>query len=150
MSSFLDRVRNRPIPVDLFKATVRAISDLPEESRQTMEGRTTCIIRVLQEFGVKTRNASDLLTGISFRLDALVRLTGEPEYRACSVKTDTPGMDYISEDLVEAAAIEPLVCDDTGARFDPQSFFKRVLEVSEASGKASPSVCPRPGRILES
>jgi hypothetical protein len=133
MSSFLDRVRNRPIPVDLFKAAVLAISDLPQESRQTMEGRANCIIRLLQEFGVKARNASDLLTGISFRLEALVRLTDEPEYRAWSVKTDTPGMDYISEDLVEAAAIEPLVCDDTCARFDPHSFFKRVLEISEAS-----------------
>ena len=136
MSSFLDRVRNRPIPVDLFKAAVRAISDLPQESRQTMEGRATCIIRLLQEFGVKTRNASDLLTGISFRLEALVRLTDEPEYRAWSVKTDIPEMDYISEDLVEAAAIEPLVYDDACARFDPKSFFKRVLEISEVSGKA--------------
>ena len=136
MSSFLDRVRNRPIPLDLFQAAVRAISELPQESRQTMEGRTVCIIRLLQEFGVKARNASDLLTGISFRLEALVRLTDEPEYRAWSVKTDTPGMDYISEDLVEAAAIEPLVYDDTCAQFDPKSFFQRLLEISKTSGKA--------------
>ena len=45
-------------------------------------------------------------------------------------------MDYISEDLVEAAAIEPLLDDETCARFDPKSFFKRVLEISETSGKA--------------
>jgi hypothetical protein len=44
-------------------------------------------------------------------------------------------MDYIHGDVVEAAASEPLVADDDCARFEPKSFFERVLQIAKMRGE---------------
>jgi hypothetical protein len=111
---------------------------LPEEDRKDMTRRAFTVIRVLDEHDIERgiNERDDLLTGIVFRLEALARLKDEPAFRAWSMKSGTPDMDYIHEDLIEAAAVEPLVMGKHQARFDAKSFFNRVLQISEARGQA--------------
>lgn len=136
-TSFLVRIAKKPVPPELLKAALHAIGELPDEDRKDMTGRVIAVIRVLDEHDVPKdlQDRGDLLTGIQFRLEALARLKDEPAYRAWSMKSTTPGMDYIHEDLVEAAAVEPLKLGKRVARFDQKSFFKRVLAISEARGR---------------
>jgi hypothetical protein len=101
--SLTDRLANIPIPVELFQAAVEMLGDLPEEDRKSFEGRTLAVIRLLDEHGVtEFEQRTAFLTGIQFRLEALSWLHTEPAYRAWSMKSGTPGMDYIHSDLVEA------------------------------------------------
>jgi hypothetical protein len=130
MANFLKRVRTTPVPIDLFQAAAKAIADLPEEDRKTLDGRALAVIHVLGLQG-----NGELLAGIGFRLEALARRHEELEYRAWSMKSGSPGMDYVHGDVVEAAASEPLVADDDCARFEPKSFFKRVLKIAQTHGE---------------
>jgi len=78
---------------------------------------------------------SDLLMAIQFRLEALARLQDQPSYRAWPMNSTTPGMQYVHADIVAAAANAPLLMTGRVASFEPQSFFKLVLESSEARGR---------------
>jgi hypothetical protein len=138
MAAFLKRVATKPIPADLLGAAAQAIADLPEGDRRDLTGRIIAVIRILDEQNVPRdlKDRSDLLMGIQFRLEALARLRDEPSYRAWSMKSGTPHLHYVHGDLVEVAATEPLIIRKRVARFEPKSFFKRVLQVSEARGRA--------------
>jgi hypothetical protein len=138
MPDFLKRISNKPVPANLLKAALSAIGELPEEDRKDITGRAIAVIRVLDEHNIERglEERADLLTGIQFRLEALARLHNEPAFRAWSMKSGTPDMDYIHEDLVEAAAVEPLIMGEHQARFDANSFFKKVLQISSARGQA--------------
>src|SRR5437660_10751904 len=95
------------------------IANLPEEDRKDMTGRALAVIRLLGEQGVDEdiEAGSDLLMGVQFRLEALARLHDEPAYRAWSMNSGTPGMNYIHDDLVVAAAMEPLKYSKRAVRF---------------------------------
>jgi hypothetical protein len=139
-TNFLERVRNKPVPLELFHAAGMAIAKLPEESRRTFERRAIAVIQLLDDFDVQDDVQDDgerggLVAGIGFRMRATVRLMSEPEYRASTMKSGTPGMDFIHPHMVEAAASEPLVLDDDVARFEPKSFFKHVLKIAETHGE---------------
>jgi hypothetical protein len=138
MPSFLQRIAKKPVPADLLKAALVVVDELPEEQRKDFTGRTLAIIRLLEDQRPEqdVRARSDLLTGIQFRLEALARLRHEPAYRAWSMKTKAPGVEYIHEDLIDAAAIEPLSMGKREARFEPRAFFRRVLQITEARGRA--------------
>jgi hypothetical protein len=43
-------------------------------------------------------------------------------------------MEYIHDDLIQVAAAEPLILGKFTAHFEPKSFFKRALQISEARG----------------
>jgi hypothetical protein len=125
------------VPVELLKAALDAVADLPDEDRKDLTGRTLAVIRLLDKHNVPRdiEGRGELLAGNQFRMEALARLRDDSAYRAWSMKSAIPKMDYIHEDLVEAAAVEPLKMSKRIARFDPKSFFKRVLEKSEARGR---------------
>jgi hypothetical protein len=78
---------------------------------------------------------NDLVAGIQFRLEALAGLCDEPSYQAWSMKSGSPGMDYVHGDLIEAAASEPLIMRKRAVCFEPKSFFKRVLLITETRGR---------------
>jgi hypothetical protein len=137
MYNFLERVRNKPMPLDLFHAAGTSIAELPEASRRTFEGRAIAVLQLLDDFGAQgDRERSGLPAGIGFRMEAMMRLLSELEFRAWSMKSGTPGMDLIHPHLVEAAASEPLVGENDGSLgFAPKSFFKRVLKIGETHGE---------------
>ena len=138
MSKFLERVARTPVPAELLKEALEAIADLPAEDRQDLTGRALAVIRLLEQrkAAKSLRQRGNLVTGIHFRLEALARLHDEPAYKAWSMQSGEPGMSYVHDDLVTAAASEPLILEEHGARFDPDSFFRRVLKASEGSGRA--------------
>jgi hypothetical protein len=135
MSRFPKRTQ-KPIPVELLAAALEAISELPEKDRKNTTSRVVAILGMMDEHNVPSalEARSDLLMSIQFRLQALVRLQAQPSYRAWSMRSDTPGMHYVHADIVAAAAIAPLLMTGRVASFEPQSFFKLVLEISEARG----------------
>ena len=50
---------------------------------------------------------------------------------------DRKGCDYINGALLEVAATEPIVrLDEYNITFDAESFFKRVLAISDLEGEA--------------
>jgi hypothetical protein len=137
MNNSLKRVATKPVPVELLAAAVEAIGELPEEDRKDMTGRALAIIHLLEASNVpdNLEARSDLVTGIEFRLEALARLCDEASYRAWSMKSGTPEMDYVHGDLIEAAASAPLIMRKRAVCFESKSFFKHVLSITETRGR---------------
>jgi hypothetical protein len=132
----LEGVANTPVPVELFEDALNAIADLTDEARNDPTGRMLAVIRVADRWRASNRQEKTrIVVSLNFRLEALAALSKQSAYRAWAMKSGTVGMDYIHADLVEAAAIEPLILTDEEAHFDPTSFFERVLSISEARGR---------------
>jgi hypothetical protein len=126
---------HQPVPVELLGAAAEAIAALPDEGRKNPTRRVIAILHMFDAHKVPSADRSDLLTGIQFRLQALGRLQDQPSYRAWSMNSTTPGTHYVHADIVAAAASAPLLMIRRIANFEPQSFFTRVLEISEARGR---------------
>jgi hypothetical protein len=74
---------------------------------------------------------SDKITAIQFRLEALAELSDHPKLLAWSMASDTEEMIFIRDEVLEAAAKEPLLEDGNRPAFDPESFFSRLLMLTE-------------------
>ena len=125
----------QPVPIELFGAAVDAIAGLPERDRTNTASRAVALLRMMDEHKVPSASRGDLLMAIQFRLEALVRLQDQASYRVWSTKNGTPGKHYVHAGLFAAAASAPLLMTGLVARFEPQSFFQRALEISEARGR---------------
>ncbi len=131
----LSKLGRSSVRLSIMKAAVEAIGKLPDTDRD-FTGRSLAIIRLLDELRVPDKDRAEIAMSIMNRMEALARLHTEKAYRAWSMASNTPGMEFIHSDLVEAAASEPLIIGDRDAHFDPTSFFNRVLEQSDLRGKA--------------
>ena len=132
MSRFAKRTQ-KPILVEFLGAAVEAIAR-PERDRKNTASRVVAILCMMDEHDVPSalEARSDLLMAIQFRLEPLARLQDQPSYRAWSMNSTSPGM---HADVVPASASAPLHMTGRAASFEPQSFFKLVLESSEARGR---------------
>lgn len=126
----------QPVPVELMRTAMELIAELPEADRTDYTSRTLVVIRLLRDRNLPDNVRREYLHGLLFRLEALTGIHNHKAYQAWSMKSGTPGMDYIHADLVEAAASEPLVIDDHTARFNPDAFFSAVLKIADARGNA--------------
>ena len=92
--------------------------------------------KMLHEKDLPGEDEPELVLAISFRLQALARvgLQGHPQLRGWSMPGHEPGMVFAHRELFEAAAAEPLVEVEGKAVFEPKSFFRRLLELSEEHG----------------
>jgi len=124
----------QPVLFKLLAAAVETIARLPERDRNNTASRAVALLRMMDKHQVPSASRSDLLMAIQFRLEALARLQDEPSYRVWSIKNGTSERYYVHADLVAAASGAPLLMTGLVARFEPQSFFKRVLEIAEARG----------------
>jgi len=128
MTGFLQRGAKKTIPAELLSAAVEAVAKLPEEERRDRTSRVVALLRIMDAHKVPSAHRGDLSRAIQFRLQALAALQDQPSYRAWSRKRSMHAA------LIEAAASVPLFVTDRVASFEPQSFFKRVLEIAEARG----------------
>lgn len=109
---------------------------MPTEDRSVFEARAIRLFELLEDKGLG-RNRRALAIAIEFRLEALTKLHNDIALRAWTLPSGEPGMDYISADLLAAAAEEPLIEDAQGrAAFDVESFRRRVLSKSDLKGSA--------------
>ena len=116
----------RPIAADRFIEVARRIGDMGD-------GKDT---------GGLLSLATDLIgddpgeaVAIILRIKALTKLMGHPLMRVWSVGSGLSEQEaYLSEPLLRAAADEPMIGKDNDLRFDADSFFAHVLELSDDGG----------------
>jgi hypothetical protein len=135
----IKRVNECPLPVELLEAALRVFAELPD-GRRDFEGRAAAVFRLMDEldFPGVLENRGDIGMSVEFRLEALARLRDSPAYRAWSMRTENADMDLIHRDLLAAAAVEPVIGDESQrrVRFDENGFFERVLRITAADGSA--------------
>lgn len=134
------QINAAPLTPELMKRLMTLVGDMPAEQRSDLTGRSIGIIRFLEEEypGQETFERASLITAFQFRMEALMNLRTRPEYRAWTLQLSAhkEEPDVIHQVLVEAAATEPLIQRKKRPAFDPVSFFKRALAMSEAEGRA--------------
>jgi len=136
VSEFMDRVNETKVTGALLGEVVRLHANMPPEDRPDFEARAIRMFELLDKKGLREERGV-LASAIDFRLTALAKLQGDPALRAWTMAGKDEGADYIHADLLEAAAAEPLVEDQQGqASFDPNSFRRRVLSITETKGSA--------------
>jgi hypothetical protein len=133
--SYVERM-GVPIDPELMKRLLKVIERMPEDQRRDFTGLQIGLIAYLDEEEKDVRDRATVLTSFSFRMQALTRLCERPEYRAWSMKLGSGEPDMIHEVLVEVAASEPLIEVDERPAFEPESFFRKALEMAETTGGA--------------
>jgi len=138
MSDYLKRVSRTKITPALLLDVIRMHSEMPVEDRPVLEARMVRIFQLLDEKGVKGNQRADMSIAIQFRLEALARLIQTDATRGWTMPgKEEVGATSIDTDLLTAAALERLIEGPDGqAAFDPDSFQKRVLHISEVRGNA--------------
>lgn len=110
-------------PEDMVRA-FQALADL-----EGAGGIEAASIRLAQEFRGEQK-AGRLI----FRLEALDSLRDHPSMKPWTMPTGDVKSTFLAQPLLDAAAVEPLIVtdDEKAVTFDPDSFFRRVLELVEA------------------
>lgn len=137
MSDYLQRVNQETVAPELLREVLTMYALMPAEDRSVFEARAFRLFELLQARGLAAD--SDLPMAIEFRLEALASLQGERALGAWTLpgKQGGDGAVYVHADLVKAAAEEPLVETNAGRPgFDPDSFKRRVLAISDMRGTA--------------
>lgn len=132
--SFVSQAFTQAVDADLLCDVLEAVADLPANERD-FEGSTFTIMRLLTERDLPMGKRALVATAISFRLQALARLTTDGGGQGW-VLPGEPGCDFIHEELVRCAAEEPLIEHDGEPAFDSQSFHRRLLSLAEMRGEA--------------
>lgn len=143
---FVQRLFAAAVTAQDLKKAIVAVNALPPEDRKDLTARSVALLRVflgppgqgsLSEAASEESFAdSDRITAVQFRLEALARLSGHPKFRGWSMPSDKREMMFISDEVLEAAAKEPLLEDGNRPAFDPESFFSRLLILTEGDGTA--------------
>ena len=131
MSGVIERIlRTKVAAADLERA-LEAINALPPEDHTDIAARVICLIELFGEPG--RHEVSLRVAAIDWRFQALAQLAGRPEFKNWSL----PGRDgagSIAVTVLEVAATEPLIEIDGQPGFDPDSFFQRLLAITEEEG----------------
>lgn len=136
MKTFLDRVNRTKVTATLLGEVLELHAAMPAKDRMVFEVRAIRLFELLDKKGLGN-DGGDLAMAINFRLTALAKLHDEAALRAWTMAGKERGMNYVSADLLAAAAEEPLVEDAQGdATFDIESFRRRVLSRASAEGTA--------------
>lgn len=105
-----------------------AVHDIPEENRG-WEGRMFLLAKRFPRQHYRAMAADYRLTAMS----ALIAKNGLPH----GVLPQAPdGSHMVGECVFEAAALEPILIRGNEPFFEPESFLRRVLELTEVDGKA--------------
>lgn len=136
--NIIDQINKTQMPAELLIEANEAHSQLSKEDRRDKTARTIAFIKVLDELDYSDVRSQNLLPAIGFRLTALARLelAEHPEGKAWSLPGSEEGLVYAHEDLFKAAAAEPLIEMDGQVYFDRDSFYRRLLSLTEQHGNA--------------
>lgn len=136
--SILDEVNRTPIDATLLVEANAAHAALPEKDRQDETATGLIFIKLLASKSYSGKQRRALSLAIQFRLEALDRLQmhKHTEFDAWTLPNREEGVLFLSQELFEAAAQEPLIEIDGEAHFNKESFLERLLALSEGRGSA--------------
>lgn len=136
----LDQVNQTPVSAGLLREAMDLHAGLAPAERCDPVARVTSTLALLDRKGLAghPRERQALSLSIDVRLVALARLNlTTSALRGWSEPGDRAGVSSLHPDVLEVAAREPLVADDTGqAVFDPERFQCRLLALTRAEGAA--------------
>jgi len=130
----LTRANKTKVYPKLMEDHIKAVEELPEGHRD-YEGTTIEIVKRVEDLNLPDRQQGDLAVAISFRFQAFAHLMRNGGGRGWTA----PGKDgctFVHEELVRAAAEEPVIEVDRELVFDPESFHRRLLALAEPHGEA--------------
>lgn len=104
------------------------IHDLPPEAR-SWEGRMFILAK-------RFRGQHYRLMAIDYRLTAMAEIIAKNMLPLGVLPQAADGSHTVSEYVFEAAAVEPILMRKNDPFFEPNSFLRRVLELSDTDGKA--------------
>jgi len=137
MPRFLDGVNRTKVSPELLCEVVQMHAAMAPEDRPVYEARAFGIFELLKNKGVHAGKIAALAIAIDFRLRALARLQRDAALRGWSMPRQEPGAISISVDALKVAADEPLIENaEKQAVFNPESFCRRLLAVTEPHGRA--------------
>jgi hypothetical protein len=116
-----------------MESALKAINAMPGEDRIDITARTICLIKLFDHRRDQT-DVATLISAIDFRFEALAKLSRRPEF-GCWSMPRRDGSNSVAITVLEAAATEPLIELQKRPAFDADSFFKRLLVITEAEGR---------------
>jgi hypothetical protein len=131
MSGIVRRILGAKVSAADLERARAAIDELSPEDQTDIAARVVCLI---EAFGQPGRHeVSARVAAIDWRLQALARLSGRSEFRNWPMPGND-GFGKIAANVLEAAAIEPLIEREGEPAFDPQSFLERLMAMTEEKG----------------
>jgi hypothetical protein len=138
--TIMKRINKAPLTAELMKRMVMLLDRTPANQRAGVEDRAQVIFHAIDQYypDLDAMDRAAVMAAFEFRMLALEKLMGEPEYRAWTLRLPTGEemSHFVQPALIEAAAEEPLIEQNDEPSFNPVSFFKRVLAISETGGRA--------------
>ncbi len=133
---FLAMANRMKVTPELLGEVLEMHANLPPEDRPVHEVRMIRLFQLLDDKGLKDKRG-DLAIAIDFRLTALAHMLARQEAPGWTLQGTEKGMEMIHPNLVRCAADQPLIEDENHqVAFEPESFRRRVLEITETSGAA--------------
>jgi hypothetical protein len=132
--NLLKRANETKVDPQLMGEILEAVADLPADDRD-FEGTTIEIVKRVHELDLPDEQRGDLAMAINFRLMALARKMEKGGGRG-STAPGKEGCTFVHEELVQAAAEEPMIEVESQITFDPESFHRRLLALAEPHGEA--------------
>jgi hypothetical protein len=133
---FLETSNRTKVSPELLFEVLQMHSEMSPEDRPVFEVRVIRIYELLKSKGLRSERIADLGMAIDFRLTALARLHQVDSLRGWSIPGEKPGVVSIAFELLQAAAEEPLIENaEKQAAFDPESFRRRLLTITEPDGR---------------
>lgn len=122
------RLNSERFSADDLLEIAEAVHDIPEE-RRDWEGRMFLLAKRFPKQHYRAMAADYRLTAMSALIAQKILPLG--------VLPQTPdGSHMVGECVFEAAALEPLLVRGNEPFFEPEAFRQRVLELTDADGKA--------------
>jgi hypothetical protein len=134
MDTSFDEIARTPVTADDLGRALDAISKLRARDRYKLAARARCLTILFSE-DEPERDVAAFGTAIEWRLVAFYRLTGRPELEPWSLPGKRRGTTSFAPAVLKAAAEATLIFHDERPAFDPDSFFKRLLAISECIGR---------------
>jgi hypothetical protein len=134
--TLLERANRARVTPDLLDEVLVMHANLPPADRASFEVRTIRTFQMLDEKGLHDERA-DLAIAIEFRLAAMARVLEAGQANGWTLPSAEAGAELVHPSLVRGAAEEPLIEDASGgASFNPESFRRRVLAITQPKGTA--------------
>lgn len=131
IAGIVERILDAEVSAADMARALEAINALPPEHRADIGARAMCLMGLFAHRGPPGINLR--IAAIDWRFQALARLANRPEFKNWSL----PGRDgatNIAITVLEAAASEPLIEIDGRPGFDADTFFTRLLSLTEEEG----------------
>ena len=129
MAGIVRRILGAKVSAADLARALEAIDELAPEDRADIAARIVCLIETFGEPG--RHEVSARVAAIDWRLQALAGLAGRPEFRNWPMPG---GAGKIAANVLEAAAIEPLIEREGEPAFNPENFLERLLAMTEENG----------------